>query len=282
MKQILRSLFLVGMLLLGTAQAQEPSKKEVRKARRAEKKAQTQRYMMFGLGGGWYNFQDLQMSNGRYSGPAAQAEWRRWEISPKAKQDIIWFRAAGGLTTAFHGATDAQVFQPEFRFTYTHNMAKWGAKNDRIIRFGGYVSMMANFRNNAALNNSSIYLDVMPSIGPAVDIEIPFVLPLFKTNSTFSYQAATSLFAFMNALPAYSLSGGESANYFLPFGRQGRFMSEAAMIIPIRKKNANMLKISYNWELLGYRESEFFKARFGQHNLLFTLMVNLHSSNKSS
>lgn len=266
-------------LVWGNLQAQEPTKKEIRKAKKAEKKAASRRYMMLGLGSGWYTFQDLQMSEGIYSGPGVLAEWRRWELYPKAKHDIIWFRFVGGLTTAFHEGAETQVAQPEFRYTYTRNIAKWGPEEKHIIRFGGYISAMANFRNNPSLGNSANHWDIMPSIGPAVDIDIPFVLPLFKTQSLFNYQLGTSIFAYNNSLPSYSLSGGESSNHYWVFGRQGRLMSEASLIIPIRKSNSNLFKLTYNWELLGYKDSDIHKARFGQHNLSFTLMVNLHASN---
>lgn len=268
-------LCLLSLLMTGLS-AQEPSKKALRKEKRQIRKSLSRDYFILGLGGAYANLQDLQMSNSRYSGYGAYAEWRKWLIQPHGKHDIIWLSSGWAATRPPHNGTTAQLFTPEMRYTYTRNIASWGHHNR--IRFGGYASAFLAYKANNALGNSSDYVDFMPSIGPAADLEMSFTMPIVKVPSYFTYSLSTSLFAYLLRLPEYAISDGTTATYWMPIGRQGRIMSEASLIVPLNKGNLNQFKLAYAWDFYGYQALDIYQNRTATHSLTFSVMIALHTA----
>ncbi|MEO0896718.1 MAG: hypothetical protein AAFY71_09995 [Bacteroidota bacterium] len=283
MKKI--SFCLLSMMLVGFLYAQPPSKKEVRREKRAvkkearlEKKAQNLRYMILGSGASFGIIQDLQMSSLTHQGWGGNFTWQRLIIRPKDREEITWFRGVASFMNPPYGDVGAFQATGQAKYNYTRNLYSWnGDKN--IIRLGGYVGIPIYFRNNPRLGNSSLYFDILPTIGPSADLQMKFKIPWVKTAAIFAYQIQSSLFGFVNAFPEYATVAEEGYSKFVILGQSATVFSEAALMIPLRKENDNLLKISYAWDLYGLNDNDIHRTRQGLHSLQLALMINLHSPN---
>ncbi|MEM9847039.1 MAG: hypothetical protein AAF847_04060, partial [Bacteroidota bacterium] len=64
-------------------------------------------------------------------------------------------------------------------------------------------------------------------------------------------------------------------HFVSPIGRLRRFDTEFGLQFPLRKNNSNQLRISYQWDILRWRDNEVQRVITGQHHLNLALLVRM-------
>ena len=258
----------------GFLQAQDSdslTKRDMRRIRNQQK----EKYFILGIGATYNRILDKQMSGNNYYGAGGTFWWGRQVTTPKLMKSFHFFK--GNVAGLFPPSLQSQVImgmiESDVAYTYTLNTSK---ESPWTLRVGGFASLFGNLRFNTALGNSALNYDIMLSVGPAFQAERKFTIPLLELPALLDYRFRVPLLAYLNRLPDYSLPYfGSPKGFFMPFGRQGRVVSDLGLILPLRSGNLNRVRFAYTWDFYGYRESEIFVTRVASHALTIALQVKL-------
>ncbi|MEM9884491.1 MAG: hypothetical protein AAF849_01260 [Bacteroidota bacterium] len=246
------------------------SKKEIRQQKKQERLAETTRYFVLELMGTQRSVQDQATSNQIYDGFGGGIGFG----GVQSRQDIRQaFRALGGYNglTSFAGVT-SHDFWGNFSYAVLRQLNK---TNNYKFYLGGQADILSQVRYTPALGNSGLHWELVGSLGLATRYEQKLKIPWINKSVQVFGQAHLPLLAYVSR-PIYGITiDGMMQHFIRPIGRIQRFDAELGMQFPIRKNNLNQFRISYQWDILRWRDNEVQRVLTGQHHLNFALLVKM-------
>ncbi len=266
-------LFLLLMTILPSlSQGQIKQKWNNYKDKRQVKKSEQTSYLVLETGVTYSNNQDLSTSNQIYNGAGLGLSIGKFKESPKVIKDSETIGVVNNFISSQGGVSG-------FDWTVTSNyghlfILNREAEQNWRVAVGPKVDALGQVRLIPSLSNSSIHWDAMFSLGAAARVDRTIRLPLIKKEVSFYGEAHLPLVGYLNR-PSYAIPGWEIEHTFGFIGRMNRLETEFGLIMPIRKNNPNLFRISYNWDVFNYRDNDIYKVTTGHHALSFALLVNL-------
>ncbi|MEM6698122.1 MAG: hypothetical protein AAF599_06985 [Bacteroidota bacterium] len=245
----------------------ELTKKEQRKQRKQEQLNQTNRYFTLEILGTYRNVQDLATSNQIYNGFGGGIGFGGFQMR---NNNIQEFRGRGGYNgISSRAGVSTDDFWGNFSYIYLRKL-----KNPKFF-LGGQANFLSQVRYTDILSNSSLHWELVGSLGIAARAQSPFTIPLLKKQVATYAQVYLPLIAYVSR-PIYGVTvSGEMEHYVSALGRLGNTSMEFGMHFPIRKNNANRLRIAYQWDFLRWRDNEVHKVVTGQHAISIGLLVSM-------
>lgn len=277
--------FALTMLLLLLASglwAQKAERKAQRQQKRIERKEkkrlkkdtrqQENRMLILGAGGSANYTVDTRMAQNHYEGSGAYMSVGLLHEKPKGLYNIKYAGFTyNSLTNAAERASVNNI-RYDFSFAYMRNM---NFSNDNWRwRLGGAIDAIYNNRLNVNLSNDAVGHDGIVSLGLASSLDRN--LHFFKRDWRFRAEAGLPLFAYINRLPEYSLSGwGGTSNAWKPIGSFNRLRTGISLFKPFHKYTPNGFQISYHWDFYGFNDSDIHRVRVGNHQLGVAMLIRL-------
>lgn len=280
MKQTALTLLLIfASTFLLAQKAEKKAEKQQKRAEKTEKRIekkeirqQGNRY--FRLGGGASNNYtvDTRMAQNHYQGFGAYAFLGYQTERKKGFYDM----QLGGLTyhslSAAHGESSMDNFRYDFRFRYLRNVSQIG--DNWHFRLGGTADFTYNSRLHFTLSNDGFAHDMIGSLGIATSLSRD--LHFFKRDWTFRAEAGLPLFAYVNRLPEYSLSGwGGTSHAVKPIGLYNRLNTSFSLFKPFHKHTDNGFLLSYSWDFYGFNDSDIHQVRTGTQQVGLAILMKI-------
>ena len=266
-------LFLLLMTILPSlSQGQIKQKWNNYKEKKQVKKSEQTSYLVLETAATYSSNQDLSTSNQIYSGAGVGLSLGQFKETPNTIRDY----EAIGLVSNF---ISSQGGVSGYDWTVTMNYAHLFILNKEVeqnwrIAVGPKVDFLTQVRLLPSLGNSSAHWDGMFSLGGAARVDRTIRLPLIKKDVAFYGEAHLPLVGYLNR-PNYGIPGWDVEHTFGFLGRMNRLETEFGLIMPIRKDNPNLFRISYNWDVFNYRDNDIYKVTTGHHALGFALLINI-------
>lgn len=242
------------------------------KDKRQIKKSEQTSYFVLETSATYSNNQDLSTSNQIYTGGGVGLSIGSFKETPKVIKDFETIGVVSNFISSQGGVTG-------FDWTITSNyghlfILNKDVEQDWRVAVGPKVDFLTQVRLIPSLGNSSAHWDGMFSLGGTARVDRTVRLPLIKKDVGFYGEAHLPLLAYLNR-PNYAIPGWDIQHSLGYLGRMNRLETEFGIITPIRKDNANLFRLSYNWDVFRYRDNDIYKVVTGHHAVSFALLVRL-------
>ncbi len=280
MKKTALTLFLLLAVMAMMAQkaekkAEKKQKRVERRERHLEKKdrhQQENRFLLVDLGASSNYTVDTRMAQNHYQGGGAYASLAYQHEKPKGFYDIQLGSFTYNSLNAAHEGASLDNFRYDSRIAYLRNTSALGEK--WLFRLGGSLDFTYNARINYNLGNDALGHDGILSLGLASSLSRE--LHFFKRDWQFRADARLPLFAYLNRMPEYSLSGwGGTSSTFKPIGAYNRLNTGFSLFKPFHKHTPNGFQLSYNWDFYSFQDSDIHRVRVGNHQLGLAMLIRL-------
>lgn len=210
-------------------------------------KLATNVYSGFGIGilNGSFNFNDSIVKGGAFSAHFQQL----------------------GLNSSFSGITTAHLQYKEFRVKHYSFLPNYFLVGPQI-RFYNQLNSYGKIGNSSLYNLAQLTLDV----------KVAYFRPFTLKNRAFQFFAAAnySLLGYRNTYPEFSIYSEGTNHAFVAPIATNQFETEFELKKQFKKAPQHFVGIKYSWFWLNYKElNNYFKYKFGNHELLFTLNYTL-------
>ncbi len=242
------------------------SKKEIRKAKRAERKANTQKHrsplMIYPV---YWGIQDTRTSPGIYRVFGGGAAIRTQKNGPKyILEHNGQFNFGLGLPNFDNGALQ---YNTQFLFE-TYYLRHFKSN----LALGIHGSGLQVSRITPALSNSSFASDAAFGLGPAGRWSMN--MTIFKKTTEVSISAAMPIISYVNRVPEFGLSFSGTNSFIAPIGRFNKFSFRIDAKRKFKKSNENTINYFYRWEYYGMEEFEgLHNLRVASHQIGFHLWI---------
>ena len=282
MKRKITVFVVLSLLFFHRAYAQEDTtqvktKKEIRKSRPT--------YVKIGTGFGSAKFRDFATSPLFYKGKPFSFEVSRLKKDEKREGEFGGVFSLGTFSEASGKGSKVKIMDLYYSQLYKINPIssdKW------TISAGGLANLTGNIRVNAALQNNSFGLDIIPTLYGSVKAEKTlsteesefkkFWFIKFKPKKrVLSYRLNTGIFnsSYRNGYAYLGPSGGTDSPKLIDgyeFKAFSGLRMGSELDYTIYMKNKNALRWSYLWDV--YRTGTLDKFEMASHTLQFSLLFN--------
>jgi len=248
--------------------AQNVDKKEQRKAKKELRLSETTKYFNIGFVFSKSNVLDERMSSlvqsgsgiGLYAGGKTYRKNKVREYSMQAGYERL---------LSPYDMLSHQIWT-QFNYTHLYQLPK---RNDYIFAVGPVANIVSNTRVTKDLSNNIVNWELLGSIGIAAYYE-----QAIRRSGRFSawvfFADAQVPFLYYVSRPNYAISSPVWRDNVKITGGANRVNAQVGLIIPVRKNNPNLYRISYQWTFLHNKDNEFQKVVNGRHALVFIFLIN--------
>lgn len=260
---------LLVLCLLSTfliAPAYSQTKKDIRKAKRLERKANTHKYrspiMVYPI---YWGIQDTRTTPGIYRVFGAGAAIRMKKIRPKFELEHIGqFNLGLGSPNFEKGA-----LQYNTQFHYEANYIR-KINQDFSAGINGFGFFHS--RITPALSNSSFASEGAFGIGPIGRFTMD--IRLFKKETNITVSASFPLITYVNRVPEFGLSFTGTNSIVAPIGRFNKLSIRIDAKRLFKNSTENTINYFYRWEYYGMEEFEgLHNLRVASHQIGFHLWI---------
>jgi len=268
---------LIVSIFVGVApvQAQEKQdkreRKEARKQERIDRRLAKDRYLVFEYGVLYTQMQDTKMEQSTFEGPGARLHIGYISRTERGVHDFDMAGGQFGWLTASHDESNLINGRGDINYTYLWNM-KQDEPQQVQWRLGGALTGIFNFRYVEELVNSSVNWDGIASLGPSSEWEGKAG---FLRGGLWQYRITVPLASYVNRFPEFGLLSGETEHFFAPIGKFTRILSELGLSKAMGRESQNLIRLSYTWDFYAFHESDFFKVRSANHQLMFSIYIKM-------
>ena len=266
MKKISNSLvfFLISFLFLPSLNGQ--SKKEIRKEKRAERKAKTFKYrspiLVYPI---YWASQDTRTTPGIYRTLGGGVALRSKRITPQYNLEYNGQFNLGIGTPNYENGAIQYMSQFVFEVFYFKNFL-----ND--LKIGVHASGLQMSRITPALSNSSFASDATVGLGPIARWKKS--IKVLKKDTDISLTIGFPLISYVNRVPEFGLSFNGTNSLIAPIGRFNKLSLRVDASRLFKNSTENTINYFYRWEYYGMEEYEgLHNLRVASHQIGFHLWI---------
>lgn len=264
--------FLLLTLCLMTASlpsfGQKPEDQSDRKARKLQRKAETDHYLVLGSGLATLTLQDTRMTPHVYAAPGAGISFSQIDTRRGVIKYSDYLNLQYGYMVPLGAGSSGHAIRVSGGYSQVwekQTSSRWSS------HYGGGVYGQLTSKILPALSNSFYHHEAAVTLRARAEFEREFRLR--RRNLIVQYRIQVPVMAYVNRVPEFGLDLGLSKSYAAPIGRWNQVISEVGLEGWLSNRNDNRWRLSYQWDYYYFKEGVD-HLHAASHSLMFAFLIH--------